>query len=345
MTPRVARPSPLARFLDQLRTWKGDAGPRWPFFAKLVVTVSLLALLFWRIDVTESLRTIRDAFGAWLGLVLLTSVLLIGSSILKWRALLSSLGIEVSVRTLCRLYTLGIFASSILPGLVGGDVVRWQVLGRRTGRSIEVAASILAERASGVVAIVVLAPLAVLIDPARLATPVVIALIAGAIVAVVGGLALAANRRLAVMVAYRTRRARFAALLRPLYELHRTLRRFPARVLWIAMGYSVAFYVLGGLYMYLLTRAFAVPLSFPASFSAQILVNLVGLLPVSLGGLGVVQAGDVYFLGLYAVSAESALGISLTKQLIQYGYGLLGAVFPLTGSAPIDATAEGLREW
>lgn len=340
MTPPVARPSPLARFTDQLRAWKGDSGPRWTFVAKLVVTVSLLGLLFWRIDVAESLRAIRDAFGVWLGLVLVTSVLLIGSSILKWRALLRSLGIDVSLWALFRLYTIGIFASSLLPGIIGGDIVRWQILGRRTGRSVEVAASILAERVSGVVAIVVLAPLAVVIDPTRLATPVVIVLLAGAAAAVFGGLALALNRRLAITIAYRTRRARLAGFLRPLYELHRTLRRFSAGVLWIAMGYSVLFYLFGGLYMFLLSRAFTVPLPFAASFSAQILVNLVGLLPVSLGGLGVLQAGDVYFLGLYAVSAESALGISLTKQLVQYGYGLLGAVFPLTGSVPGNDAAD-----
>lgn len=339
---RTGPASLLGRWVERFRSWRRDSGPPWPVLLRAAVTLSLLGLLVWQVDVGQSLRAMRAAFGPWLALVVLTSVLLIGSSILKWRALLRALGIELGLVRLFRFYTIGIFAGSLLPGIVGGDVVRWHFVSRAIGgRSASVAASILVERATGVVAIVVLAPVAILLDPDRLARPVVLVLTAGAAVAALAGIALATNRRLATSVAYRTRHATVARLVRPLYELHRTLRRFPARVLWVAMGYAVLFYLFGGLFMLLLTEAFSVPLPYAAAFSAQILVNLVGLLPISIGGLGLLQAGDVYFLGLYGVPAASALGISLVKQLVQYGYGIVGAAFLLRRSPwPTGEPAE-----
>jgi uncharacterized protein (TIRG00374 family) len=299
----------------------------WIVGFKALVTVSLLGILFWRIDLSKFLEAISHSLNLWLLQVILASILLILISIFKWDLLLRALGISMSRWTLIRIYAIGVFASSFLPGLVGGDFVRWQMTARQTGQSLRIAASILIERVSGVVAIVLLAPVAVLYDVPRLGSSTVLLLISAIALATACAMVLALSRRLGTAIMFTFRHSRIGFLVRPLYRLHRTLRQFPPGSLLAALGYSLLFYLGSGLKLFLLCQAFGVDLGYWESFSAQILTNLLGLLPVSIGGLGVIQAGHVYFLGLYGVDGPDALGISIVGQLTLYGWALMGWVF------------------
>lgn len=323
------------RVLDVARRatrWKlrESAGDRaWTFPAKLLVTVALLAFLFWRIDATSFLRAIEASFGWWLLAALLASFLLIVISILKWHRLLRALGVESSRLALLKLYMMGNFGGIFLPGVVGGDVVRWQLTARRFGcSSAKVAASIVAERASGAAALVLLAVPAVLWN-ARLGTAPVILFIVLMGGSLVGLIVLGTNRRLAALFARRGRRLPIWGLIRAGIDFLAALRQFSTPVLLVALGYGALFYLTNGLVLLMLCRALELNLGYADALSAQILTNLLGLLPISLGGLGLVQAGHVYFLGFFGVGAANAFAISIVKQCIYYGYGLVGGSFLL----------------
>lgn len=312
------------------RKLHGSAGGRaWSFPAKLLVTVALLAFLFWRIEVAAFLRAIEASFGWWLLAALLVSFLLIVISILKWHRLLQALGVETSRRALLKLYMMGNFGGLFLPGVIGGDVIRWHLTARRLGgSSAKVAASIVAERASGAAALVLLAIPTVLWN-ARLGTGPVILFILLMGGFLVGLIVLGTNRRLAAMFARRGRRLPIRGLIRAGIDFLAALRQFSTPVLLVALGYGALFYLTNGLVLLMLCRALELNLGYADALSAQILTNLLGLLPISLGGLGLVQAGHVYFLGFFGVAAASALAISIVKQFIHYGYGLVGGSFLL----------------
>ena len=81
---------------------------------------------------------------------------------------------------------------------------------------------------------------------------------------------------------------------------------------------------------YFVGQAFGIPLSLLEAATVQLLVGLLTGVPMSIGGLGLTQAGDVYVLGIFGSDAASALGISLVRQGIQYGYcGIGGILFLL----------------
>lgn len=298
---------------------------RWLQGAKLAVTIGILAFLLSRVD----LRTLADAivrsFGGWLALALVANSLLLITSTWKWDRLLRAVGVTQRFGTLLRLYTIGFFFSSFLPGTVGGDVVRWHGASSAPALRARIAATILAERLTGAMALVGLCVLLLAWHRERLATGPVLIVLGGLVAAVVAGLWLAWNPRLAKLL-LRASRGRTASIARPLHELHRALIGFPTRVLVASVGYSAPFYAAAGLVYFLVCRAFGVELGLLEATAVQVLISLLTMLPISLGGLGLAQAGDVYLLGLLGVEAPTALGLSLLRQVIRYAYAGLGAL-------------------
>lgn len=144
-------------------------GRPWIFWAKAIITIAILGFLLWRIDLKQFALAIKASLGFWLVLAFLVNSLSLLISTYKWDRLLRALGISTSMWGLLELYTIGMFVGLFLPRVVGGDVVRWQLTGQRTGSRLKVAATILAERGTGVIALVIVCvPLTQLVDEVRL---------------------------------------------------------------------------------------------------------------------------------------------------------------------------------
>ena len=313
--------------VDVRSPWPSDsrARSRWFFWGRLAFTLGLLALLFSRVD----LGTFADAIRGALGLVLLVAVLskslALVISAAKWDYLLRGLGVRTSRWMLLEVYTMGFFVNAFLPGVVGGDVVRWQMAGRRTGERLKVAATIVAERATGLAALLVLSVPAALYLLPRSTLPLLVLAVFGVASVIAAGVAMALNRRLAISVLVRTRGTRVRRAARRLYGLHRTLRQFPRKPLLGAFGFSVLFYLSAGLTFFLVCRAFDTQMTLMEATSVQLLIMLLIMIPVSIGGLGLAQAGDVYLLGLLGIGAAEALGISMARMMVAYVYAVVGA--------------------
>lgn len=137
--------------------------------ARIAVTVAALSVLFSMTDmnaVRDTLRTFPP-YAALVVIVLAYVALAIGT--LRWSVLMRTCG-ATSTPPLTRLYRLslvGLFYSTVLPGAVGGDVVR----GLATAESFEgrgVASSLavtLLERLSGLTALLLVASVAFFIHP------------------------------------------------------------------------------------------------------------------------------------------------------------------------------------
>jgi uncharacterized protein (TIRG00374 family) len=309
-----------------LKDTSGSARRRpWPLLLRTAVTVAVLVLIFRRVDLSRVLDAVRQARPAWALLALVVCSTTFLASSWKWRGLLARLGIVRRWWMLIRLYLAGFFVSAFLPGTVGGDLVRCHMLRPASG-VLRAVASVLLERLTGVVAMVTIASLAVAWDP-RLATGPVLALVATALGTLALGLGAAFNRSLAVRIAYLGRRSALARPLATLYRLHRILRTFPRRSLAAAVGWSALFYVCLGTWQWCCCKAFGVEVSPLEAISVVGVVCVLTALPVSLGGLGLRQAGDVYMLGLLGVDPAKGLVISLFGQAISYVYTLVGGVF------------------
>ena len=303
---------------------------RWSLVLKILVTAAILAFLIHRIDLAQSWDAVRRAQPGWLVLAFAICSTAFITSSLKWHGLLLAMGIASRRWLLLRVYAIGYFAGSFLPGTVGGDAVRCKLIVRTAGGYLKAAASILIERVTGVIAMIGLALLAIAHDPVRLATPPVLALVGGGSAMLILGLVVASNRRIATVLMYRTRRWRVRRVTSALFRLHRIFRRFPRRPILTALGWSLLFYLGSGGLLYCSCRAFARPISLVEATSVIAVVCVLMLVPLSLGGLGLRQAGDVYMLGLIGIDPASALIISLLRQTINYGYTAIGGILFLS---------------
>ncbi len=149
---------------------------------KVAVSLGLLALLLTRVDLSSVGQTLRAAdmrlIAAALGLGCADRIL----QAAKWRLLLTSSGTQIGFGAAVVNTYVGNFAGLFLPASVGGDVVRVWLLRETKLPTAEVVASILVERAFGVLALVLAAGAGVLLAdtldvpvPAGMATTVLVA--------------------------------------------------------------------------------------------------------------------------------------------------------------------------
>ena len=85
-----------------------------------------------------------------------------------------------------------------------------------------------------------------------------------------------------------------------------------------------------GTVLWMICEAFAASVSVVEALAEQLYISLLTMVPISLGGLGLAQAGDIYLFDALSVGAATAFGISIARKLIAYGYALIGAVFFLS---------------
>jgi uncharacterized protein (TIRG00374 family) len=94
---------------------------------------------------------------------------------------------------------------------------------------------------------------------------------------------------------------------------------------------SLYFHVHNSMIFYLLLRYGAgVDISISELFVVLTLVNLIGMLPISINGLGVVDITFVFLLGIYGVDNDSALSVMLVSRLLVILLSLIGAGFYLS---------------
>jgi glycosyltransferase 2 family protein len=130
------------------------------FLFRLLVTLSLIGFLISRIDFKRLPETISSIY--WLPLIVAFGFGHVDRFLmaLKWRLLIKSQALSVSVSDAIRTTYMGNFGGQFLPGGIGTDVVRVYLLRKLHLPTVSVAASILLERILGLYAHIVVALIA-----------------------------------------------------------------------------------------------------------------------------------------------------------------------------------------
>ena len=219
-----------------------------------------------------------------------------------------------------------------LPGGVGIEVLRAYGLARLTADLPLALSSILVERLCGLLALLSMVALGLLLAPIALPGPLQ-ALVVGVALGLLGGaLALAhpAPRALLRRLLSQLRLPRAAAAVA---GLERRLDAYRSRPRALAWSFLLALAFQGHRVLTVVIGAFA--LGLPGEALLLVLVVpvaiLVGLLPVSLGGLGPREATYVALLGLGGVAPAPALVLALTREVLNLVATLPGAFRRLGG--------------
>ena len=281
---------------------------------RLVIAAGLTGYLLWISHPDEIVRATAGAAPSWL---LLACVLVLADRTLmvcRWIALLRPLTTEAPphLADVIRVFFVSTFVGTFLPASVGGDVVRAYSLSRHDVPAAPAVASVVMDRALGVVSILLLGlfSLAVLHAEVPRGVYVILALggavsLAAAIVIFSDGVADVTARALALLPGARIRR-----VAQSLLDAVRTYRHHHG-VLAAVLVYSVAVQVIRVLQAWCLGRALHIEAPPTLYFVTIPVILLIMLLPVTVNGLGTSQAAFLWTFGAAGVARSSAFALSM----------------------------------
>ncbi len=290
---------------------------------KLLCSGALLWYIAARISLPELAGALTGADPALVALGLALSAGGMAAAAQQLRAVGEHQGIRLSTRDALALNLATSFYNLFLPGAVAGGVARWYRLARfhSAERPAAALAVILGSRVVELATVLVAGLAFWAADPLARSSHVVPAVFAGLFGGLVLGVRVVTDPRgrAALPPAWRRR-------LEPALESVGRYRDPPASTLRRLAVASVARHLLmiGGFYCFAL--ALRLPLTLAVAGWSRTVVALAGMLPVTLGGLGVREGSLIAVLHPYGVPPHGAAALGLLLFGRELVAGALGAV-------------------
>jgi len=305
----------------------------WGLILKISIAVAVTAYVLSRAGLTDALGTLKSAQWDVVAMAAVFATVAMVLNVTRWRMMIAAQGSDAPLPTLVRLYLVGMFFNNILPSRFGADVVRaYGAAGVAAGRTRSVA-SVVMDRLVGAISVLILGLFAVVVRPSmiegRLGQWLVVMF-----VGLVGLLLLLlypseGTSRIrdtvlrftdVTIFGFRVR-TRIDAAIEAMrsYAGARGLILKALLISLLANGLSIV-----NLYLYGSAVGAGVSLADVASVAPIILA--VGLLPLSINGLGTVELAFVVLLGAMGVPEPIALAIAILRRLVLLSMSLVGGV-------------------
>jgi uncharacterized membrane protein YbhN (UPF0104 family) len=307
---------------------------RVPLAFKLIASTALLVLVLLRVDVTFLAQTLATANS---GLILPATGMAVGGIYIntyKWRILLAVPGVQTNYTELLRLNFIGLFYNLLLPGQVGGEVVKSVKLRQMGVNAGAAALSVLLDRLTGLLGIVLLGSVSGLLfirlGPGQ--ATILFWMVGLAVILVAATLLLAAGHRLVPILA----RVRVLRLL-----INWLIARFPSMLhlppgpdrplsaLALPLLLAIVFQITVVFTNLLICWSLGIPLSFVPLVWIVAVVSVLQALPISVAGIGVREGAYVYLLQAQGVDSSHALALSLIVFAIQVLLAAIGGLLQL----------------
>jgi uncharacterized membrane protein YbhN (UPF0104 family) len=318
----------------------GDASPEVPrgpsrghrvFAMRATLSAAVLAILLFRFDFTSILASIErerlSFFIATIALYLAGQVM----SAFRWQLLARLLEIAGPFREYLTYYFIGIFTNLFVPGLVGGDAARALYLGRRHDRIGEAVASVIADRAAGMLALLWFAAACVLLISGpplpRIVMRTVLAIGAASLIAL----------PLASLISLRAgkMRGRLGRMVAPAIPYLREPHR-----LALAIALSVLLQASLALCQFILARGLGLRTPFGAFILIVPIANVVTSLPITINGLGLRETTYIVLFGMAGVATHEAIALGVLWFAATTIGGLSGIFVFVTTPLPPKVLAE-----
>jgi uncharacterized membrane protein YbhN (UPF0104 family) len=292
------------------------------FALKFLVSGTLLYFVFSRAGIGKVLSMLRDinpiSFGAAVFIYLFCQII----ASIRWRLFLMD---RLALVRLFRLYLLGSFFNTFLPGLVGGDAVKAYYLYRESGKGTQAMASVFMDRYIGFCSLMALG---------LFFYPVALKYITGTWVQWLLPLIVLCFITASVVI-FGLRFGRSIQFLEDIYGYLHSYRR-KSGVILKAFLLSVAIQLFMILSVYILALGLGQTLPLLPFLVFFPIIVTVSTIPISISGLGIREAAFVLLLGMLEVEPDAATAISFAWFLSMVTGGLAGLYEYLRGSrAPV----------
>ncbi|PID59207.1 MAG: hypothetical protein CR986_06940 [Ignavibacteriae bacterium] len=256
------------------------------------------------------------------------------SSSVKWYMLLTSKKIKIRLWRIYAYYNIGKFFNLILPTSMGGDVVRIFQLGQYIENKQLAAASVIVERFTGLIVLMIMAVLAVIINQKEFNQLwLSIALTLGSIgLGVIIWIVLNNSFYNFLYEKVGLKIKVVGKVLSKLNKIRLTIIEFKSdnRAMVWAIINSIIFQFLAVINVWISSKAFNDELNFLTSLIAVPVILFIMNIPFSIGGIGLMEFGYVFTLSLFGISPELAVSTALLIRIKGIFDALLGGVFYLS---------------
>lgn len=294
---------------------------------KFVVTIGLAGWIIGLVDWSTFWRTVGGSSLWLLGLVMLLQLVGVTLSAFKWQQLLVVHAIRYSLPRLLGWYLVGSFLNHFLPSTVGGDGYRiYKTWGNERTKGASVLAIVL-ERLTGLGALAGLGyAAAVVLHFTGGGTLVSSVAGFGALGFAAVGVVLWLGSRPGVVEWLK--QSRIGRYLEGLAALALDFRDQPGKI-GVVAAVSVIFHVNKLAVVWLLLYNLGTAVNPLELLVAVLIVEMAGLLPISLGGLGVVEGSFILVMAQFGVAEEVALAAMLLRRVLMTPLYLAGAILYL----------------
>lgn len=301
--------------------------------AQVIVGIGALAFVVVRSDAQGLLEALSNTRMAYLPLAAAASFAVTWLMAYRWRAILAARAVRFKTRRLFVYYLIGIFFTSFVPGGgVSGDVARLIYVDREVRNKALVLSTLVYERLIGVFTLLLLGLAATLMTRASRQTDPMIyvseAILGLAFVAILTLMTEYVSSRLARLIRKIGRRlgmVRLAEAAARTLESISEFRRDPTLLMKTSL-ISVLIRIVWSLGCYVVSWAMGLPIGLLTLFAFISLVDLVRLMPISVGGLGVREWIVIVLFGSIGISREQALTFSLLAFAPIYLNAIVGGI-------------------
>lgn len=300
--------------------------------------LGLIAFFFFNFsaeDKSDLLNTFHAIGDHWLLLVAGVSgfCVCMGFCALRWKWLLEAQGLKLSWRQIIVLYFVGHFFNSFLPGAVSGDFVKAYYVTKETSlKKTEAVSTIFIDRIIGLLGLILLAVTMMLIrldfflehEKMRLALLFNVLLLFGAGT----GLFVVFRRNLFERWAIFRRleqKTVLGEIIGKVYNAFHICLVHPG-LLFKTILISILNHTTLIACVFMFSMAMETSLSFLDCMTVFPVINAVGAIPITPGGLGTREAATIYMLGVLNVPAATALALSLLVYISMLFWSLVGGI-------------------
>lgn len=300
--------------------------------ARAVAGLAALTLLLLLLDPAETWHVLSHCRPDYVALSLGLMGLVMVIRAHRWWMVSRGIGLPLPFLALLEITFVSNYFNLFLPGSLGGDAYRAYTAARLSDRKLRSVAGVVIERVTGLIALMAVGVVAAVLS--RAALPFERELLLGICVAIV--LAIAAGywalcrarplyRRfqhlLPGFVSSRLPPERWEIILTVAEDVAQRRSTFLAST---ATGVVLQLVVLTTYYTTSLALGSAVPIHFFFVFFP--VIELAGMVPITVNGLGIKEGLVVLFLKLANVPASFSLGLAILNRLLAVAYGLVGGL-------------------
>ena len=310
-----------------------DPGKKIFFLLKLILSLCLIAWIISKVNLGEITNIIASAKIHFLLIGILWLLLDRVLMSYRWNILLMAKNIRIPFPQIVKIYFVGTFSGNFLPSSIAPDAVRAYFASKYDSKTSDILSSVIVDRILGLFSLGVLAIFSLLFvyrerGEINLKS---LSVILGIFFLI--ALLIFSERVFKIMPASKLRQymtnAEGGFIWKNIVKIDNSCNEYKNynRVIQRALFLSFVIHVLSILAVYVLSLSINLEVSLIHLFLFVPLINILIMLPISIGGIGVQEGAFIYFFSKIGISSHGALTVALLFRALTVVGSLPGGVF------------------